>query len=287
MNKFIAMDQSEKVGLGAAVGGHLLLLALLVLGLFRAAVPLGSDGGGSGDGIAVEIVSEGAVAAPDPAPSVAQEVEEVEDIPVPITETVVDPVPIAKPLEKVQPKPNQLVKPKVQSPTKPITKPITKPVQKPVKTATGTGRGGSKSDFEKQMEKKLGGLGGGGTGNTPQKGKGEGAGKGESIKTAGQISREVTAVLGPKILRFVRQCAPSGVDVNRIITTVTINLSVNGSVTSLSGISQRGITDNNRAQAQPMERCVTGAIRKAAPFTELNAKDYDGWKSHRMSFQPN
>lgn len=287
MNKFIAMDQSEKVGLGAAVGGHLLLLALLVLGLFRAAVPLGSDGGGSGDGIAVEIVSEGAVAAPDPAPSVAQEVEEVEDIPVPITETVVDPVPIAKPLEKVQPKPNQLVKPKVKSPTKPITKPITKPVQKPVKTATGTGRGGSKSDFEKQMEKKLGGLGGGGTGNTPQKGKGEGAGKGESIKTAGQISREVTAVLGPKILRFVRQCAPSGVDVNRIITTVTINLSVNGSVTSLSGISQRGITDNNRAQAQPMERCVTGAIRKAAPFTELNAKDYDGWKSHRMSFQPN
>jgi outer membrane biosynthesis protein TonB len=294
MSKFVAMDQSEKVGLGAAVGGHVLLLALLVLGLFRAAAPLGSDGGGSGDGIAVEIVSEGAVAEPDPAPPVAQEVEEVEeveDIPVPVTETVVDPVPVVKPVQKVQPKPNQLVKPKVKSPTKPITKPaaktITKPVQKPVKTATVTGRGGGKSDFEKQMEQKLGGLGGGGTGNTPQKGKGEGAGKGESIKTAGQISKEVNAVLGPKILRFVRQCAPSGVDVNRIITTVTINLSVNGGVTSLSGISQRGITDNNRAQAQPMERCVTGAIRKAAPFTELNAKDYDGWKSHRMSFQPN
>ena len=271
------MDQSEKVGLGAALGGHALLLALLVFGLVRAAVPTGSDGGGSGDGIAVEIVSEGAAAAaPEPAPSV---VEEVEETPAPVDETVVDPEPILNPVQKVQPKPVQPVKPKARSQPQPT------PVQKTVKTTTG--RGSGKSDFEKEMDKKMGGLGGGGTGNATQKGKGEGSGKGESIKTAGQITKEVNAVLGPKILRFIRQCAPSGVDVNRIITTVTINLSPNGGIASLTGVSQRGITDNNRPQTQPMERCVTGAIRKAAPFTELNAKDYDGWKTHRMSFQPN
>ena len=274
MSNPFAMDQSEKVGLGTAVGGHAFLLALLVFGLWKAAVPMGSDGGGSGDGIAVEIVTEGAAAAPDPAPSV---LEEVEEIPVPIDETVVDPEPILQPVQKSQPKPDELVKPKIKSQPK--------PVQKTVKT--GTGRGGGKSDFEKEMEKKLGGIGGGGAGNATQKGKGEGIGKGESIKTAGQISKEVNAILGPKILRYIRQCAPSGVDVNRIITTVTINLSTSGGVSSLTGVSQRGITDNNRPQAQPMERCVTGAIRKAAPFTELNAKDYDGWKTHRMSFQPN
>ena len=268
MNNPLAMDQSEKVGLGAALGGHVFLLALLVFGLFRAAVPTGSDGGGSGDGIAVEIVSEGAAAAPDPAPSV---VEEIEEIPVPIDEAVVDPEPILKPVQKLQPKP------KIKSPLI--------PVQKTVKNGTGSGR--SKSDFEQQMEKKLGGIGGSGTGDAIKKGKGEGAGQGESIKTAGQISKEVNAILGPKILRYIRQCAPSGVDVNRIITTVTINLSTSGGVASLTGVSQRGITDNNRPQALPMERCVTGAIRKAAPFTELNPKDYDGWKVHRMSFQPN
>ena len=267
------MDQSEKVGLGAAVGGHAFLLALLVFGLLRAAAPMGLDGGGSGDGIAVEIVSEGAAAAPDLAPSV---VEEVEEIPVPIDETVVDPEPLLKPVQKLQPKPDQLVKPKIKSQPK--------PVQKTVKA--GTGAGGSKSEFEKAMEKKLGGIGGG-AGADKTKGPGEGSGQGASIKTAGQISKEVNAILGPKILRFIRQCAPSGVDVNRIITTVTINLSTSGGVNSLTGVSQRGITDNNRPQAQPMERCVTGAIRKAAPFTELNAKDYDGWKTHRMSFQPN
>jgi periplasmic protein TonB len=270
------MDQSEKVGLGAALGGHAFLLALLVFGLYRAAVPMGSDGGGSGDGIAVEIVSEGTAAAPEPAPSV---VEEIEEIPVPINETVVDPEPILKPVQKLQPKPDPLVKSKIKSQ---LT-----PVQKSVKT--GTGLGGGKSDFEKQMEKKLGGIGGGGTGGAIKKGKGEGAGagQGESIKTVGQISKEVNAILGPKILRYIRQCAPSGVDVNRIITTVTINLTASGGVGSLTGVSQRGITDNNRPQALPMERCVTGAIRKAAPFTELNPKDYDGWKVHRMSFQPN
>ena len=267
------MDQSEKVGLGAALGGHAVLLALLVFGLYRAAVPMGSDGGGSGDGIAVEIVSEGAAAAPDPAPSL---VEEIEEIPAPIDETVVDTAPIVTPLQKLQPKPDQLVKPK--------TKTVPAPVQKTVKT--GTGRGGSKSDFEKQMEKKLGGIGGG-AGSAKTNGPGEGSGQSNSIKTVGQISKEVNAILGPKILRYIRQCAPSGVDVNRIITTLTINLSASGGVTSLTGVSQRGITDNNRPQAQPMERCVTGAIRKAAPFVELNPKDYDGWKVHRMSFQPN
>lgn len=266
------MDQSEKVGLGAALGGHAFLLALLVFGLYRAAVPMGSDGGGSGDGIAVEIVSEGA-AAPNPAPSV---VDEVQEIPAPIEETVVDPEPMLEPVQKVQPKPDQLVKPKI--------KPQTKPVQK--QTKPGTGKGSSKSDFEREMEKKLGGIGGG-AGPNKTKGPGEGGGQGNSIKTAGQISKEVNAILGPKILRYIRQCAPSGVDVNRIITTVTINLSTSGGVNSLTGVSQRGITDNNRPQALPMERCVTGAIRKAAPFIELNPKDYDGWKVHRMSFQPN
>jgi hypothetical protein len=178
-------------------------------------------------------------------------------------------------------------KPTPKSVPKPVQKMVPKPAAKvPPKTATKTGTGRGSSDFEKQMERTLGGLGGG-TGNKPKTGPGEGTGKGASLKTAGQIRSEVNAILGPKILRYVRQCAPSGVDVNKIVTTVTLNLAANGSVSSLSGISQRGITESNKPQAAPMERCVTSAIRKAAPFSELNPKDYDGWKSHRMSFQPN
>jgi periplasmic protein TonB len=269
MNNPLAMDQAEKVGLGAAVGGHAFLLALLVFGLFQAAkVPMGSDGGGSGDGIAVSIVSEGAASAPAPAPAeIAEEVIEQPEI---LPEATVAPTPIPTPQPKA------------------VTKPTPRTIPKPSPTPqprSGTGRGGA-SDFDKRMKDALGGAGGG-AGPAKTKGPGEGAGTGASTKTAGQISREVNAILGPKILRYIRQCAPSGVDVNRIITSVTLNLSASGGVASLTGISQRGLTDNNRPQAQPMERCVTSAIRKAAPFTELNPKDYEGWKTHRMSFQPN
>jgi periplasmic protein TonB len=270
------MDRTEKIGLGAAIGGHALLLVLLVFGLFQAArPPAGSDGGGSGDGIAVEIVSESAssapapVAAPAPVDAVEQVMEQTEVLP----EAVVDPLPVPTPTPKSVPKPVQKMVPKPAPRVQP--KPATK---------TGTGRGSS--DFERNMERTLGGLGGG-TGTKPKAGPGEGTGKGASLKTAGQIRSEVNAILGPKILRYIRQCAPSGVDVNKIVTTVTLNLSQNGGVSSLSGISQRGVTENNKPQAKPMESCVTNAIRKAAPFSELNPKDYDGWKTHRMSFQPN
>ena len=265
------MDQAEKVGLGAAVGGHALLLALLVFGLFQAAKPpLGSDGGGSGDGIAVSIVSDGAAGAPAPQPTEATEVP-VEQ-PEPLPEATVDPLPVPVPA------------PLPKAVAKPLPKSIAKPLPTP-QPRGGTGRGGN-PDFDRKIKDALGGAGGG-TGSTKTKGPGEGSGQGASTKTAGQISREVNAILGPKILRYIRQCAPSGVDVNKIVTTVTLNLSASGSVTSLSGVSQRGITENNRPQAEPMQRCVTGAIRKAAPFTELNPDDYEGWKTHRMSFQPN
>jgi periplasmic protein TonB len=271
MNNPFAMDQAEKVGLGAALGGHALLLALLLVGLFQAVRgPMGSDGGGSGDGIEVEIISEG-MAAPEPAPALVEEMVEPAPEPEVLPDTVVDALPAPKPLPKAQQKPVTVKKTVVKQPVK--------------QTKTGTGRGGN-SDFLRDMDKKLGGAGGG-TGTQTKKGPGEGTGEGKSIKTAGQITKEVNAVLGPKILRYIRQCAPSGPDVNRIITSVTINLTAGGGISSLTGISQRGITDTNRPQALPMERCVTGAIRKAAPFTELDPKDYDGWKVHRMSFQPN
>jgi periplasmic protein TonB len=288
------MDRTEKIGLGAALGGHALLLALLVFGALRAVQPpLGSDGGGSGDGVAVEIVSESAASEPA-AVTEAASVEEVEPVveETEITpEVAVEPTPVPVPTPKAVPKPAQktIAKPVAKPTPKPATKAASKPAQKTLQrpaTKTGTGRDTGSSDFERNMERTLGGLGSG-TGNKPKAGPGEGTGKGASLKTAGQIRNEVNAILGPKILRYIRQCAPSGLDVNKIVTTVTLNLTQSGGIASLSGVSQRGVTENNKPQAAPMERCVTGAIRKAAPFTELNPKDYDGWKTHRMSFQPN
>ena len=272
MSSPLAMDQSEKVGLGAALGGHAVLLALLVFGLYRAAVPMGSDGGGSGDGIAVEIVSEGAAAAPDPAPSV---VEEIEEIPAPIDEMVVDPAPIVTPLQKLQPKPDPVVKPK--------TKTVPAPVQKIVKT--GTGRGGSKSDFEKQMEKKLGGIGGG-AGTDKTKGPGEGSGQSASTQTAGEIIKKASNTIANEVKPFVPRCAPSASDNSYLIVYVQLTINKSASLTNSSVYKVEGITPGNRAQVELMKACALTSLRQASAY-DLDPASYDTWKNLKVKLKVN
>jgi periplasmic protein TonB len=276
MNNVLAMDQSDKVGLGAAVGGHALLLALLVFGLYRAATPMGSDGGGSGDGIAVELVSEGAAAASEPAPAV---VEEIEEIPVPIDETVVDPEPALKPLPKVQPKPDQLVKPQA----KPQVKPQPKPSPKPVKTVTG--RGGGKSDFEKEMEKRLGGLGGG-VGTDKTKGQGEGGGKGLSKEVIAQKRSEASNKIASEVRPFVPDCAPSTSDNSYLIVYVQMTINKSASLTSSSVYKVEGITPGNRAQVELMKACALSSLRRASAY-ELDPASYETWKNLNVKLKVN
>ncbi len=272
MSSMFAMDQSEKVGLGAALGGHALLLALLVFGLFRAAVPMGSDGGGSGDGIAVEIVSEGAAAAPDPAPAV---VEEVEETPVPVDETVVDPEPIAQPLQKIQPRPDSLVKPKIKQQTKPVQK----------QTKTGTGGGGGKSDFEKEMEKKLGGLGGG-NGPNKTKGQGEGSGKGPSKEVIAQVRSKTSATIGAEVRPFIPGCAPSTSDNSSLLVFVQLNIGPSANLLSASVYDVQGITPSNQAQVPAMKRCVLDSLRAASAYN-LDLTQFETWRNHKVKLKVN
>lgn len=266
------MDQSDKVGLGAALGGHAFLLALLVFGLYRAAVPMGSDGGGSSDGIAVEIISEGAAAAPDPAPSV---VEEIEEIPVPIDEMVVDPEPILTPVQKVQPKPDPLVKPKIKAQPK--------PVQKTVKT--GTGRGGSTSDFEKQMEKKLGGIGGE-AGPAKTKGPGEGSGQGASTQTTGEIRTKASNTIAAEVRPFIPNCAPQTSDNSSLRVFVQLNIGSAANLISANVYKVEGVNTSNQAQVEPMKRCVLDSLRKASPYN-LDTEQYDTWRNHKVQLKVN
>lgn len=111
------------------------------------------------------------------------------------------------------------------------------------------------------------------------------ANSGPPSKSAGQVRGEVNASIGREVLPFLRGCTPSGVDVKQIVTRVTLSLKKDGSLSGLSNISQRGVNDNNRLQAKPMENCVLGAIRRAAPFTSLDPAYYDVWKSHKTAFK--
>lgn len=108
---------------------------------------------------------------------------------------------------------------------------------------------------------------------------------GPPAKDAGQVRGEVKVSLARQIQPLVQGCAPSGVDVNKIVTSVTLKLNRDGTLTGLSGVGQTGINDNNRTQAKPMEDCVTGAIRRASPFSGLDTEYYDIWQSYKMAFK--
>jgi periplasmic protein TonB len=257
------MDRDDTIGLGTAVGGHAVLLALLIFGLFQATRPIGSDGGGGGgDGIAVELVSEAGSATPAPVPVEAEEVPVIQEQPEIQPDAVVEPLPVPKPVQKtVTPQPA-----KIQP----------KPVPKTVRGGTG-GRGSP--DFNRRIENVLGGGGG----KDPKTGDGDGDGEGPSTQTPGQIAAAARATIAKQIR--LGNCMPSGVDVNKVLTRVTVKLAKNGALVAITEVTQSGQTASNRPQLEPIKRCITDSIRKIGRFTGLDPKTHSSWELITVPFK--
>ena len=293
----MAMDRAEKLGLGAALGGHGLLLGAFALGLLAAA-----DTAPKQEAISVSLVGE--VADVSSAPDAIQE-ESAPPAPGDTAPAEPPPAPTAamqieRPVEKPQAKPiPQPAKPntapqvtKVAAKKEPVKQPPAKAAAKPVKTAAATPKTGKAAAVSGKgtTPAKPGGLSRSFEDSISNIGKAPGAGKAvgtPATKTAAQVRSAVNASLGPQIMRFVRSCSPNGLDVDKIATSITLSLNIDGTLDGLSGISQRGVNENNRPQAKPTEQCVVSAIRQAQPFRGLDREYYDMWKSHRMTFQPN
>lgn len=292
----MAMDRVEKVGLGAAIGGHVLLLGVFALGLMVSPEPVKKQ-----NSISVSLVGE--IADVSTAPDAIQEESAP---PAPAEAEPADPPPapspamqMERPVEKVQPKP--VVKPAKAAPTPPVRKtaapkePVKQPPAKassqPTKTAAAAPKKVAAAPSGKgSTPAKPGGLSKSFEDSISNIGKAPGAGKAvgtPAAKSAAEVRRSATAALGPQIMRFVRSCSPNGVGVDKILTRVSLSLNRDGSLAGISGVSQDGVDDNNRPQAKPTETCVLNSIRRASPFSGLDDEYYDVWKTHRMAFQPN
>ncbi|WP_373476431.1 hypothetical protein [Sphingorhabdus sp.] len=274
------MDRAEKLGLGAAVGGHVVLLGAMALGLMMSTEPITKP-----ESISVSLVGEisDVSSAPDAiqeesAPPAQGETEPAEPPPSPTMQ-------IERPVEK--PQANSVAKPLARD-TPPPAKTAAKKVavkQPPAKSNTAPAKSGKGTTpvkpggFSKSFEESMNAIG-----KAPGAGKAVGT---PAAKSAAEVRRSVTASLGSQIMRYVRSCSPNGLDVDKIATTVTLSLNSDGSLISLSGISQRGVNENNRPQAKPTELCVVSAIKQASPFKGLDPEYHDTWKSHKMTFQPN
>jgi len=186
-----------------------------------------------------------------------------------------------------------------------IEKPVAKPLQKPAKpdTAPPVAKVAAKKEpvktaATKPKTDKAAATSGKGT--TPAKpgglsrsfedsinniGKAPGAGKAvgtPATKTAAEVRRSVGISIAGQIRSRVRACAPSGIDINKIETFVTLSLEPSGKLTSVRFDKQVGVTDSNQPQAGPLKDCILQAVRAASPYDGLDPEYHDVWKTHAL-----
>lgn len=271
----MAMDRAEKLGLGAAIGGHVVLLGAMALGLLMSNERLKKP-----EAISVSLVGEIAEVstAPDAiqeesAPPEPAEAQPAEPPPAPV-------IKIERPVEKQQAKP--LPKPVVRE-TPPPAKTAVKKVavkQPPAKAATAPAKSGKGT-----TPAKSGGLSKSFEDAVNAVGKAPGAGKAvgtPAAKSAAEVRRSVSVSLASQIRSRVRACAPSGLDINKIETFVTLSLEASGRLTSVRFDKQVGVNDSNQPQAAPLKDCILQAVRAASPFEGLDPEYHDVWKSHAL-----
>lgn len=269
----MAMDRAERIGFGTAVGGHALLLGAFALGAFFTADRITKP-----QPISVSLVGEVAdvSTAPDP----------VFEEPAP-AESAAEPAssePEPTPVMKVEKTPEKPLTKAVEKPTpKPAPKPTPKPVQKqaavqPKPKQTTQSKQATPKPFSKSFEDAVKGAG-----SNPKPTAGTSPKQGTVARKAGkEVQREVSARLGPQIQERVRRCAPTGLEVDQIITTVTLELEPNGRLTNVSFRGQTGLTETNRPQAEPLRDCILRSIRAASPYSGLDPDYHDVWKTHSM-----
>ena len=273
------MDRAEILGFGAALCAHALLLGVFALGLMASTKTPPKP-----ESISVSLVGEIAdvSSAPDAiqeesAPPAAGETAPAEPPPAPTPVMKVE-----KTVEKPQPKP-------LPKPANPETAPtVTKAAAKPVKTAaaappktvkapTVSGKGTTPA--------KPGGLSRSFEDSINNIGKAPGAGKAvgtPATKTATEVRRSVGVSIAGQIRGRVRVCAPSGVDINKIETFVTLSLEPSGRLASVRFDRQTGINESNQPQAGLLKDCILQAVRAASPYNGLDPEYHDVWKNHAL-----
>ena len=272
------MDRTEILGFGAAVGGHALLLGVFALGLMASAKTAPKP-----ESISVSLVGEIAdvSSAPDAiqeesAPPASGETAPAEPPPAPTPVMKVE-----KPVEKPQPKP--LPKPAKPETAPAVAKAAAKPVNtaaaapKPVKPVTTSGKGTTPAKpggLSRSFEDSINNIG-----KAPGAGKAVGA---PATKTATEVRRSVGVSIAGQIRSRVRACAPTGVDINKIETFVTLSLDISGKLTSVRFDRQTGLNDSNQPQAGPLKDCILQAVRAASPYNGLDPEYHDVWKTHAL-----
>ncbi len=245
------MDRAERTALALAGFGHVLLLGALSLSLMRPAPKLPP----SNPPIEVDLVSATALqtAAPDAvpeasAPPTPSEVEPMADAVAP------PPMPAKAKADAKLPDPK----------AKPQKAEATKPAQRSSRLD-----GSLMAQLSKAASRET---------STPGTGRGTAAqGSGTpAARTAAQLEASFIQALFAQMKRYWR--APTGVDAELLRTNIVVTLKPDGSIGTITVVSQTGVTENNENLKTIHAERAASAIRRAAPF-QLPPEHYAIWQS--------
>ncbi|WP_340588912.1 energy transducer TonB [Erythrobacter alti] len=254
MERVAHLSPEERVGIGVAVVAHIALAAALAWHATREPAPFTPV-----ERIDVSLATEVSLesTAPDPsAEPAASFAPVITEVPVPPEELVTAP--------PVEPRPAPTTRPTAA----PTPQPTTRATSRPTPTPTSTQRAGGSRLGENFLE-------------------GNSASDGNSGSPAATFGRTEQAALSSAITRELRPhwSAPSGVDVDQLVSVVSWSLNRDGTLRGQPRcVSQRGINDSNRPQAQlHCERAIR-AVTLAAPFTTLPDQFYSRWDDLEWEF---
>lgn len=265
MASFASLSREERLGLGVAAVAHVALVAALVWQVRDEPEPLPIP-----ERMTVSLADEVSLesTAPNPAEASAAVAPELAPVPVPVPppepvatvapREALRPVPRPTRAAVTRPTPTPTARPTPAATRQPVSRPTTTPSPRPTQTRAAGSRLGD--DFL------------------------EGAGASERSNSRGTPAATFGAAEAASLIQSISReikphwNAPQGVDAEQLVTVLSFDLNPDGTLKGRPRVvSQAGINDSNRPQAQLHAERAIRAVQLAAPF-DLPDEFYDKWK---------
>ena len=306
------MERGEKIGLGLAVAGHVLLFGVLSVGFLATPNPVKLKQNPVEVSLVKDVALEAAAPQQTEAPSqaIAPDVGEPEEAPPP-AEAPPQPVPAPVPEPAPQPEPKP-APPKPAPKPAPAPKPVPKPQPKPKPAPPAAEKAAAKPAPKKQESAAASSKSSAAPAASKGKGKTETA-KGEKTRgsrlgsdflkgltaeksnakpndappSAARVDGRALAAIQQAIARQIQPCADRqvdpGPDANQIVTTLNLRLNRDGTLSATpTVVRQNGVDDDNRRYARRVVDLGIAAFKGCSPL-KLPAEYYStangGWSN--------